>query len=167
MTRILPAKPEDSSELIELWHAGWHDAHAHLVPKEISAYRSFVHFRTWFMECGDAFHVARNENELLGFVSINGPEVVKLYVGSAARGTGLAATLLSYAEHELFRHGVTAAELYCTAGNSRAERFYKREGWTLSRTFMDALWLPKGAGGEYLVETLCYREKLSDRLSPD
>jgi len=167
MIRIRPAQLEDSAELIKLWHAGWHDAHSHLVPREILAYRSVDHFNMWLSECRDACYAARGLSELLGFVSIRGAEVVKLYVSAAARGSGIATALLSYAERELHRHGIIEAELYCTAGNLRAQKFYEREGWELSRTFEDALWLPRGVQGKYLVETRRYGKRLSGGWDSD
>ncbi len=71
------------------------------------------------------------EKGLLGFVSIEGSELAKLYVSSQARGKGVAAALLSHAEGQLYERGVVEAEIHCTQGNKRAQRFYEREGWVL------------------------------------
>ncbi|MDF3212581.1 MULTISPECIES: GNAT family N-acetyltransferase [Mesorhizobium] len=90
-------------------------------------------------------------------------ELVKLYVSPQARGSGTARDLLSYAEHLLCEQGVAEAELFCTAGNVRAQRFYAREGWRLSRSFEDALWLPDDVAGRFTVETHCYRKHLGFR----
>ncbi|RUZ78308.1 GNAT family N-acetyltransferase [Mesorhizobium sp. M7A.F.Ca.US.006.01.1.1] len=162
MLEIRPAQEADRSAIVQLWHQGWHDAHAHLVPAEILAYRTPAHFSLWLEQSTDAFHVAVGDG-LLGFVSINGVELVKLYVSPQARGSGTARDLLSHAEHLLSEQGVAEAELFCTAGNVRAQRFYAREGWRLSRSFEDALWLPDNVAGRFTVETHCYRKHLGFR----
>ncbi|WP_245459444.1 MULTISPECIES: hypothetical protein [unclassified Rhizobium] len=58
------------------------------------------HFDAWLSEARDEFYVAVNA-DLLGFVSVKGAEVVKLYVGRNARGQGVADSLLSFAELKL------------------------------------------------------------------
>ena len=57
--------------------------------------------------------------------------MVKLYVAANARGTGAAAALLAFGERAIANSGETVAVLYCTAGNTRAQKFYIREGYRL------------------------------------
>ncbi|WP_309547142.1 GNAT family N-acetyltransferase [Rhizobium rhizogenes] len=152
MFDIRLARASDHIDIARLWHDGWHDAHANLVPLEILAYRTPDHFAVWLKQASDVFHVATNP-DLLGFVSIKGAEIVKLYVAKPARGTGAAQDLLSFAERLLRENDVKEAELFCTAGNLRAEKFYRRENWLLSRTFDDALWVPEGVNEKVEVST--------------
>ena len=159
---IQAAAPEDEEAIVHLWHQGWHDAHAELVPPEALVYRTKSHFRIWLKEAPDTFYVARSGDNLIGFVSLMGIEVVKLYVGVGARGTGVASALLGFAEHALRQDGVSQAELFCTAGNIRAERFYIRQGWCLIDTFDDALWAPPGISQKFVVSTHRYRKRLAD-----
>ncbi len=58
-----------------------------------------------------------------------GDEVEQVYVGATARGTGLAATLLSEAEAQVAATGHDTAWLAVATGNARARRFYERCGW--------------------------------------
>ncbi|WP_085033496.1 GNAT family N-acetyltransferase [Ensifer aridi] len=160
MFEIRPAREEDRSAILQLWHRGWHDAHAYLVPAEILPFRTPEYFALWLNQAAEHFYVAVH-GAVLGFVSTKGEEVVKLYVDTEARGTGVAGGLLAHAEQLLSGEGVTEAKLHCTAGNIRAQRFYEREGWTLSRTFEDALWLPIGIPGRFTVETHCYHKFLT------
>ncbi|NTG00813.1 GNAT family N-acetyltransferase [Agrobacterium rhizogenes] len=146
------ARASDHIDIARLWHEGWHDAHANLVPPEILAYRTPDHFAVWLKQAPDVFYVATNP-DLLGFVSVKEAEIVKLYVANHARGTGAAQDLLSYAERLLRENDVKEAELFCTAGNLRAEKFYRRENWLLSRTFDDALWVPEGVNEKVEVST--------------
>lgn len=162
MSTIRPAASGDEEAIVHLWHQGWHDAHTELVPQEVLAYRTERHFLIWLKEAPDRFYVARSGKDLIGFVSLKGIEVVKLYVGRGARGTGVASALLSFAERALRQDGVVEAELFCTAGNARAESFYLRQGWTLVDTFNDALWVPAAIGQKFVVSTHRYRKKLSD-----
>ncbi|MCA0033913.1 hypothetical protein [Mesorhizobium sp. B263B2A] len=74
MLEIRPVREADQPAIVRLWHEGWHDAHAHLVPTEILAYRTPAHFSLWLKQSSDAFHVAADD-EPLGFVSINGAEL--------------------------------------------------------------------------------------------
>jgi GNAT superfamily N-acetyltransferase len=162
MHMIRPAVSGDEEAIVHLWHQGWHDAHAELVPLEVLSYRTKSHFLTWLKEAPDTFYVARSGKDLFGFVSLKGNEVVKLYVGRGARGTGVASALLSFAERTLRQDGVLEAMLLCTAGNARAERFYLRQGWSLIETFDDALWAPTDISQKFVVSTHRYRKKLSD-----
>jgi putative acetyltransferase len=159
MLEIRPAETADHEEILQLWYRGWHEAHADLVPSEVLAFRAENHFAIWLEEARDTFYVAI-DTKLLGFVSVRDAEVVKLYVGKSARGTGVAHALLSFAEQLLFEKGVQEAELFCKAGNSRAEAFYKREGWNLSLSFKDALWVPEGISNRFLVPTHRFQKAL-------
>ncbi|OCW55603.1 GNAT family N-acetyltransferase [Hoeflea olei] len=162
---IRPATADDAEAIISLWHRGWHEAHAALVPEEILAYRKPDTFRTWWAEATDRFFVAVSGARPISFVSVKDCEVVKLYVGSAARGTGVAPALLAFAERTLAQVGVTEAELFCTAGNARAERFYLRNGWRLAETFDDALWTPAGVTRRVIVPTHRFRKGLAGQFS--
>ncbi|KZK98317.1 putative acetyltransferase [Pseudovibrio sp. Ad5] len=160
MFDIRRIKPSDHGAIVRLWHQGWHDAHAQLVPKGVLEYRTPEYFWKWLESSDDEFWVAV-DSDVLGFVTTNRSELVKLYVLSKARGTGIAQTLLSHGEHQIQDNGFSEAKVFCTAGNSRAENFYIREGWSLSRTFQDQLWSPETTARRFNVKTHCYRKKLS------
>lgn len=157
---IRPAAAGDAKAIIHIWHRGWHEAHADLVPAEILSYRRQDNFLAWWTEATERFFVAASGAEPVGFVSLKGCEVVKLYVGSDARGTGVASALLDFAERTLAQDGTSETELLCTAGNARAERFYLRQGWRLTETFDDALWTPAGATRTFIVPTHRFRKRL-------
>ncbi len=58
-----------------------------------------------------------------------GDEVEQVFVGPAARGTGVAAALLTEAERQVAAAGHASAWLAVVAGNARARRFYEKCGW--------------------------------------
>ena len=159
MASIRPLRPADHDEVIDIWHSGWHDAHANIVPTGVLRYRTVECFWAWFQGSTNQTHVAVDDG-VLGFVSTQGSEIVKLYVGPDARGTGMATKLLSFGEREIHNRGIVDAMLFCTAGNARAQRFYDREDWTLTKTFSDSLWLPDGASGKFIVDTHQYSKQV-------
>ncbi|WP_077966783.1 GNAT family N-acetyltransferase [Ensifer adhaerens] len=159
MCDIRPMRADDKPEILRLWHEGWHDSHADLVPQGILAFRTPEHFSLWLEEALDSFYVAVDIAPI-GFVSLKGAEVVKLYVSRSARDAGTARTLLSFAENLLLKNGEQKAELFCTAGNSRAERFYQRAGWHLASSFEDTLWVPGGVEHRFSVRTHHFEKTL-------
>ncbi|WP_337270241.1 GNAT family N-acetyltransferase [Oryzifoliimicrobium ureilyticus] len=160
MLEIRPAEIADHNEIVQLWHQGWHNAHADLVPSEVLAFRTKEHFKLWLKEARDAFFVAIDDIGVIGFISVKEAEVVKLYVSNRARGTGATHVLLSFAEKLLHKAGISKAVLLCTAGNIRAERFYQREGWELSHSFEEALWIPEGVSEKFIVSTHRFEKNL-------
>ena len=150
---IRPAGPDDRQAILALWHQGWHQAHAHLVPAAVLRYRTAAYFALWFDQCTDLFQVADIDGAVHAFVSVKGCEIVKFYVAEKARGEGLAGPLLSHAEALLSAQGVDQAVLFCLAGNLRAERFYARQGWEIADTIDDELWVPDGVGETFTART--------------
>lgn len=75
-------------------------------------------------------------------------------------GFGWMNALITHAEQTLTAANATATELFCTAGNRRAQRFYERHGWRITRTFMDVLWCPGADANTHLVETHRYAKDL-------
>jgi len=47
---IRPVVAADKAALMSVWHQGWHDAHADLVPSEILQFREPEHFMSWYDE---------------------------------------------------------------------------------------------------------------------
>lgn len=130
MTSIRPAVAADMAAVADLWHGGWHDSHAGHVPEGLTAARtlSAFHERTPALVADTAVAVT-GDGELLGFVMVVGDEVEQVFVGAAARGTGLADELLAEAERQVAAGGHEVAWLAVVAGNARARRFYERCGW--------------------------------------
>jgi GNAT superfamily N-acetyltransferase len=57
-------------------------------------------------------------------------EVLALYVDPDAWGTGIGTSLLADARARLAARGFADAVLWVLAGNDRAERLYRSDGWT-------------------------------------
>ncbi|NPD06900.1 GNAT family N-acetyltransferase [Nocardioides sp. zg-1308] len=130
MTTIRPAVAADMAAVADLWHEGWHDGHAGRVPDGLTAARTLAAFHERTPPRVADTTVALDEaSGLLGFVMVVDDEVEQVFVGRAARGSGLAEQLLAEAERQVARAGHGEAWLAVVVGNARARRFYERCGW--------------------------------------
>ncbi len=126
---IRDAQIQEVDALAELWHSGWQDAHARIVPAELARHRTLENFRERMHTHLADVRVADGGDAPLGFVMLQGDELYQFYVSAAARGTGVAAALMKDAESMLRERGVRTAWLACAIGNDRAARFYTKSGW--------------------------------------
>jgi GNAT superfamily N-acetyltransferase len=123
------ADPTEIDQLARIWFDGWNDAHAHLVPPELTRYRTLESFRGRLQAAVDNVRVIGPPGAPLGFAMVKDDELYQLYVSAPARGSGAAAALIVDAEERLAACGVTTAWLACAIGNHRAARFYEKRGW--------------------------------------
>ena len=141
---IRPAAPDDIAPLARLWHEGWHDAHAH-APAGLVAARTLERFAARIAAAPSDTFVAGPAGAPTGFFMLKDDELYQFFVGRAARGSGLATTLMAEAEAALARRGIAVAWLACAIGNNRAARFYEKSGWVNARTIPNVLETPDGA----------------------
>ena len=130
MTSIRPAGDADMAAVADLWHEGWHAGHAGHVPDGLTAARTVAafHERTP-SRVADTTVAVDASGQLAGFVMVVGDEVEQVFVGPAARGSGVARVLLTEAERQVAAGGSSEAWLAVVAGNARARRFYEKCGW--------------------------------------
>ncbi|MEO5852420.1 MAG: GNAT family N-acetyltransferase [Nocardioides sp.] len=126
---LRPATDADLAQVADLWHAGWHDAHPGHVPDGLTAGRTLASFHERAAGRASDTTVAEADGMVVGFVMVVDDEVEQVYVGPGARGTGLAALLLTEAEQRVAASGHEVAWLAVVTGNARARRFYARHGW--------------------------------------
>lgn len=126
---VRPAAAEDLAPLARLWHATWHEAHAAIVPPELTAMRSLDSFAARLAQAGPRLRTAGPPAAPLGLCILREHRLDQLYVAAEARGTGLAEALLRDGERRLAESGIALAELDCAERNARAARFYARVGW--------------------------------------
>ena len=136
---VRKALSRDIEPVSRLWHRGWHDAHAAIVPAALTRLRTEQNFHERLERRLEDVLVAELEREPVGFAMLTGDELEQFYVSAAVRGAGVAQTLMQAAERALSERGVETAWLACAIGNERAARFYRKAGWTLVRTEMDPL----------------------------
>src|SRR5262249_61767409 len=85
--------------------------------------------------------VAVDGGQVIGFATIHGAELSALHVDPDAWGTGIGRALIAQARADLAAAGADEAQLWVLAGNTRADRFYARDGWTTDGTRRsDTVW---------------------------
>jgi ribosomal protein S18 acetylase RimI-like enzyme len=131
---VRPASRDDLDRLAEIWHEGWHDGHAHVVPAALTRVRTLEGFRQRLEAAFADIRVAGPPGAPVGFSVVKDDELYQLYVAAPARGSGIAALLIEDAEARLAAAGVGTAWLACAIGNDRAARFYRKRGWRLVGT---------------------------------
>ena len=128
MAALRDADESDVEALANLWHSGWQDTHAAILPRELAQYRTLDSFRDRMRARLADVRIAVAA-EPLGFSMLKDDELYQFYVSAAARGTGVAAELLRDAEEQLRVRGHKTAWLACAIGNDRAAKFYAKHGW--------------------------------------
>jgi GNAT superfamily N-acetyltransferase len=159
---VRAAEAAEIEPLTRLWFDGWREAHAAIVPAELTRLRTHESFR---QRLAAALHDSRVVGPVgapVGLCIIKGSELYQLYVASASRRTGVADALIADAEARLSAKGVKTAWLACAIGNDRAARFYTKRGWHLAGTMVSPLETPSGA---FPLEVWRYERSLGD-LTP-
>lgn len=133
---IRPATINDAEAFVSAYERAWDAAIAPLVGSRLEqlaplgarleGYRaSFERFS------GDAGALlADRGGEVVGIATHADGELRALYVVPEAWGTGAASALAAAALDAIRRSGHDVAFLWVGENNSRARRFYEREGWT-------------------------------------
>jgi GNAT superfamily N-acetyltransferase len=148
----------ECEELATLWHQAWHDAHAQIVPRELTRLRPVEHFRQRIEAALADARVVGPVGAPQGLCLIKGAQLYQLFVARAARGTGVAAALIDEAEARLERQGVETAWLACAIGNVRAARFYEKRGWHQTGTTVNAA---ETASGNFVLQVWRYEKTLA------
>lgn len=131
---IVDLTPDLIPQAAEMWHAGWLDAHADIVPDDLTALRTLASFSERLKKYAPTTRIAVCEGQVLGLCVILKDEINQMYVSAQARGTGLATDLIRDGEQLIHAKGHPTAWLACSVGNRRAARFYEKCGWVNVRT---------------------------------
>lgn len=157
------ATADDIAAIATVWHDGWLDGHLGHVPAELHQHRRLTDFRRRIPTLLDMTTVATNASRLVGFVMVRDDEIEQLYVDERARGGGTAAALLRRGE-ELIAAGFDRAWLAVVPGNTRARRFYARQGWRNTGPVDHPAPI---AGGSISVEALRYEKRMTPETPSD
>jgi ribosomal protein S18 acetylase RimI-like enzyme len=142
---VRPAEPGDVDAIAEVHVRGWRWGYRSLLPDELlaglDAGERAARLRAVMTEPEPtvAVHLAEVGARVIGFVS-SGPtrdldpiegtgEVYAIYLEEEAAGRGVGAALLRTAVHDLRARGFDRAMLWVLETNTRAQRFYERNGW--------------------------------------
>ena len=147
----------DIDPLAQLWSDGWRDAHAEIVPPQLTRLRTVASFRDRLQAALPTIRVVGPPGAPIGFSIVKGDELYQLFVSAEARGSGVAVILIDDAEARLWTSGVRTAWLACAIGNRRAARFYEKRGWRLAGTMINQL---DTVEGNFRLEVWRYEKAL-------
>ncbi len=148
---VRDAVPGEEAALAALWYAAWHDAHATLVPAELTRLRTRASFETRVARDLAAIRTAGPVGAPTGFCMTRKDELYQLFVGASARRGGVASALAADAEARIRAAGHDRAWLACAIGNARAAAFYRARGWDLAGTVVERLEAEAGEDFEMAV----------------
>ena len=116
---IRPYSDEDFAEVTSIWLGSWQTTG---VPLQVTL--DDLRAR-WSAELADGWivHVAVSEGQILGFIAYRGNIVEQLFIAPDSQGYGIGKRLLDFAKAQM----PSGFRLH-TATQSRAGRFYEREG---------------------------------------
>ena len=154
---VRSAAAAEIDHLAQLWYDGWQDAHARILPAELTRIRTLESFRDRLQAALADVRVVGPFPAPVGFCILKGDELYQLYVSAEARGTGVAAALVADAEARLAADGVELVWLACAVGNERAARFYEKCGWCRAGT---VVYQPDAANGAPPLEVWRYEKRL-------
>lgn len=155
---VRSAEERELDQLAQIWYDGWHEAHAELVPEELTRLRTLESFRERLHAALPNVRVAGPQGRPHGLCVVKDDELYQLFVSSESRGSGVAATLVADAEARLAENGVETAWLACAIGNGRAARFYEKCGWHRTRNMIN---YAETSDGPFPLEVWRYEKTLS------
>jgi ribosomal protein S18 acetylase RimI-like enzyme len=141
---VRPATEAELDRLAMIWHEGWHEAHAAILPAELTRIRTLESFRDRLRPALPRVRAVGPAGEPVGFCLVQGDELYQLFVSAEARASGVAASLVAEAEERLAAAGYGVGWLACAIGNERAARFYEKCGWRRVGTMINPLDTPDG-----------------------
>jgi len=156
--KIRHADQAEIDALAQLWYNGWQDAHAPLLPAELTRLRTRESFAQRLQAALGRVRVAGPAGEPAGFSIIKRDELYQLYVSAQQRGAGVATALLADAEAALAADGTKIAWLTCAIGNVRAASFYEKHGWQRAGVVTS---LVETSEGPFPLEVWRYEKRLA------
>ena len=154
---VRAAEESEIGDLAKIWYDAWQDAHARILPAELTRLRTLESFKERLQGALPTVRVVGPPGKPVGFCMVKDDELYQLFVSAPARGSGVAAALVADAEARLSESGVQTAWLACAIGNERAARFYEKCGWHRAGTVISQL---DTSSGTFPLEVWRYEKDL-------
>jgi ribosomal protein S18 acetylase RimI-like enzyme len=128
---------DDAETIAEYHHRCWRTSFAALLEpgtvERMDPSGKLDRLRFWLSaESAMTTEVATNNNVVVGHVTVEGNEVVHLFVDPLHHGLGIGRRLLGRGERLLAQAGNVDAELHTIVGNEPAIGLYRSAGWRLT-----------------------------------
>ncbi|HUE82814.1 MAG TPA: GNAT family N-acetyltransferase [Pyrinomonadaceae bacterium] len=156
--KVRSAQEVEIGQLARIWYDAWHEAHARIVPAELTRLRTLEGFRERLRAALPDVRVVGPLGGPDGFCVVKGDELYQLFVSAQSRGSGVAAALVADAEARLRQSGADTAWLACAIGNHRAARFYEKCGWRRVGNMVNNA---ETSNGTFPLEVWRYEKSLS------
>jgi len=133
----------DIDDVLRILRAIWVDSYDELTGRCLPAHRLeelLVGDRFKFISDIDRMMVACRDHRVVGWMWREQAFIDDLWVEPPEQGRGIGKLLLDDALARIKADGYRLASLDCIAANSRARRFYEREGWRPVRYYERNLW---------------------------
>lgn len=141
---LRPATPDDAMAVARVHIRAWQVAYRGLMPEDyLAGLRPEDRAQRYDFATVDPTRprtlVAVEAETVLGFATVSPArdedaagrgELCALYVEPDCWGRGIGQALAAAARGDLYRLGFKAAVLWVVAGNARAQKFYRADGWT-------------------------------------
>lgn len=141
---LRPAVPDDAMAVARVHVRAWQAAYRGLMPEDyLAGLRAEERAQRYDFANQDPARprtlVAVEADTVLGFATTSPArdedaggqgELCALYVEPDCWGRGIGGALAVAARNDLYRLRFRTAVLWVAAGNARAERFYRADGWT-------------------------------------
>lgn len=135
---LRPASEIDVPVLVEIARRAWLSAFAQTAPFAIiQAWIALDREPAWYAMHWPAMTVAEVGGRVIGLVQPRGSEVNGLWVHPDAQGSGVGLRLLTEAEQQIAAAGHESAWLTCSVFNPRAQSFYARRGYQITRRLVE------------------------------
>jgi GNAT superfamily N-acetyltransferase len=125
------ACPGDAGQLARIDIESWAEAYRRIMPAEYIERRRMVRrAASWHhaLDRGETVLVAQADRRIVGFGSLQGPEIGMLYLLPVYQGRGIGKLLFRRLLEEIRDAGFDAAFLWVLTNNHRARRFYATQG---------------------------------------
>jgi GNAT superfamily N-acetyltransferase len=134
---LRPAIPADALAVARIHVRAWQAGYRGLLP---AAYLDGLRAEdraaryTFDRLDGPRTTVAVIDGAIAGFATVSGDELSALHVDPDAWRRGIGSALIARARADLAAAGAVEAHLWLLVGNTRAQQFYERDGWTSDGT---------------------------------
>ncbi len=130
---LRPGRDDDAAGFIDLITACWAEYPGCLMDLD-GENPELRQLASHFASAGGALWAAEQDGRLIGMVAVRPAggsdwELCRMYVATAARGSGVAGRLLQTATDHARDHGASDLHLWSDTRFERAHRFYERQGF--------------------------------------